>query len=374
MDVAHSEPAPPGFRAGSWTRLDSTGHFHRPPLIAILRTMKRAAAVLGASVLALALIAAPQPALAADASYRTLSGASNPDWMAGLADGTSLAALSIPGTHETMSIHGGGYVQTQENYGDSGGTLAAQLAAGIRMIDVRARVNTGNTFTIHHGATYQNANFDDVLNTLATFLGAHSRETVVLRFKQECTGELGSCTDATGQSAFPDVFDGYVARRPALFWTPSVTRATAAAMPTLGAIRGKVVLAVMNGPRGGRFGNYGLAQFSGWNDGSSTYVQDEYNVGNIGAIATKRDQVRRFLDATSAGDPTKMYVNFTSGASIFAQPQWVAGGALGTQGVNPFLLTYLNEGPEVHTPVVRTGAVLMDFPGGGLINKIISYN
>jgi hypothetical protein len=35
---------------------------------------------------------------------------------------------------------------------------------------------------------------------------------------------------------------------------------------------------------------------------------------------------------------------------------------------------YLNEGPDVHTPVVRTGMVMLDFPGGGLINKIISYN
>jgi len=235
-------------------------------------------------------------------------------------------------------------------------------------------VNAGNTFTIHHGGTYQNANFDDVLTKLADFLGAHPSESVVLRLKQECTGELGSCTDAAGQSSFPDIFDGYAAKRPSLFWAPSVTRATAAAMPKLGAIRGKVVLAVMNGPRGGRFANYGLAQFADWNDGSSTYVQDAYNVPNIGAIATKRDQVRRFLDATSAADATTMYVNFASGASIFATPADVAGGALGVQGVNPFLLTYLNEGPEIHTPVVRTGAVMLDFPGGALINKVISFN
>jgi len=69
-----------------------------------------------------------------------------------------------------------------------------------------------------------------------------------------------------------------------------------------------------------------------------------------------------------------MYVNFTSGASLGAYPCTVAGGFGGIQGVNPFLLTYLNEGPQVHPQVRRTGMVLMDFPGGGLINKIISYN
>ncbi|MEU4237091.1 phosphatidylinositol-specific phospholipase C [Actinoplanes sp. NPDC026619] len=336
--------------------------------------MKRAAALAGAGAIAAALIAVPTAAFAADASYRTLSTAANPDWMRGLPDSRSLAALSIPGTHETMAIHGGAWTQTQEDFGDSGGTLAAQLGAGVRMIDIRARVNTGNTFTIHHGATYQNANFDDVLNKLGDFLSAHPGETVLVRLKQECTGEIGSCTDASGQASFVDIFDSYVTKRPNLWWTPSVTRSSAAAVPALGAVRGKVVLAVMNGAQGGRYASYGLAQFDGWNDGSSTYVQDNYNVPNVGAIATKRDQVRRFLDATSAGDPAKIYVNFASGASVFAQPQQVAGGALGVQGVDPFLLTYLNQGPEVHTPVVRTGVLMLDFPGGGLINKVLSFN
>jgi hypothetical protein len=330
--------------------------------------------VLGVALMVTAVIAVPTAAEAADSSYRTLSSAANPDWMRGLADATSLAAISIPGTHETLSIHGGAWTQTQEDFGDGGGTLAAQLDAGIRMIDIRARVNAGNTFTIHHGATYQNANFDDVLNRLTDFLGAHPGETVIVRLKQECTGEIGSCTDASGQSAFDDVFDSYVARHLNLFWTPSVTRSAAATLPALGAVRGKVVLAVMNGAHGGRIASYGLAQFADWNDGNSTYVQDNYSVPNIGAIATKRDQVRRFLDATSAGDPTKMYVNFASGSSVFAQPQSVAGGALGVQGVDPFLLTYLSEGPDVHPAVRRTGVIMMDFPGGGLINKIISCN
>ena len=334
--------------------------------------MKKRAALAAVAALTVSLIAIPEAAFAADASYRTLSTASNPNWMRDLPGETSLAALSIPGTHETMAIHGGAWTQAQEDFGDSGGTLAAQLDAGIRMIDIRARVNDGNTFTIHHGGTYQNANFDDVLGKLAGFLGAHPGETVLMRLKQECTGEIGSCTDASGQAAFTDIFNAYVSRRPTLFWSPSVTGN--AAMPTLGEVRGKVVLVVVNGARGGRYANYGLAQFGDWNDGSSTYVQDNYTVPNVGAIATKRDQVRRFLDTTSAGDATKMYVNFGSGASILAQPQQVAGGALGVQGVDPFLLTYLNQGPDVHTPVVRTGVLMLDFPGGGLINKIISYN
>ncbi len=333
--------------------------------------MKRAAAVLLTAAL---IVAVPSAAFAADTSYRSLTSAANPDWLRSLPDATSLAAISLPGTHQSLSIHGGSLTQTQENHGDGAATLTTQLNAGIRMIDIRARVNTGNTFTIHHGATYQRANFDDVLNRLATFLGAHPAETVVLRLKHECHGGLGSCTDMPGQRSFADIFDAYAAARPGLFWQPSVRRDAAAALPTLGEIRGRVVLAVLHGPGGGPVARYGLADFAGWDDGSSAYVQDEYDVPNVGAIATKRDQVRRFLDATSAGDRSRMYVNFTSGSSVFAHPQHVAGGAFGVQGVNPFLLTYLRQGPEVHTPVTRTGAVLLDFPGGALIDRIIDTN
>jgi 1-phosphatidylinositol phosphodiesterase len=316
--------------------------------------------------------ATPGTAQASDPSYRTLASASNPDWMRSIPDGVSIAAISIPGTHETMSIHGGSLTMTQEDYGDSGRTLTAQLNAGIRMVDIRVRVNDGNTFTVHHGAVYQQANFDDVLNALGSFLDQHPRETVVMRLKQECTGQFGSCRDVGGQASVSDILDRYRddnAAARAHFWAPSVNRGQAADTPTLGAVRGKVVLAVLNGQFGGRIDSYGLAQFADWRDGSSTYIQDDYNVSNPGAIATKRDRVRRHLDATSSGDQTRMYVNFTSGASLFASPYTVAGGTAGQQGVNPFLLGYLSQ-----HPVTRTGMVMMDFPGGGLINAIIAVN
>ncbi|KAJ7693197.1 1-phosphatidylinositol phosphodiesterase [Mycena rosella] len=315
--------------------------------------------------------------LAADGSYRTLSTASNPDWMMKVPDSASLASISIPGTHESMSISGGDLTECQEDFGASADSLTAQLNAGIRMFDIRLRVNDGNTFTVHHGAVYQNANFDDVLNKLDAFLGAHPAEAVVMRVKQECTGELGSCTDVSGQASFIDIFDMYRDNSPAAqrrLWAPSVQRGSAAGTPIMGAIRSHIVLAVINGPQGGRTEQYGLSQFSGWNDGDSAWVQDNYNVPNTGAIATKRDQVRRFLDTTNAGDQTAMYVNFCSGSSLFAEPYQVAGGGGGTQGVNPFLLIYLGQGTDVHAEVHRTGMMMMDFPGGDLINKIISFN
>ncbi len=32
------------------------------------------------------------------------------------------------------------------------------------------------------------------------------------------------------------------------------------------------------------------------------------------------------------------------------------------------------EGPEVHPPVVRTGMLVLDFPGSGLIETVIAFN
>ncbi|KAJ7183866.1 1-phosphatidylinositol phosphodiesterase [Mycena filopes] len=313
----------------------------------------------------------------ADASYRTLSSASNPDWMLKVPDATSLASISIPGTHESMALFGGDLTQCQENFGASADTLTAQLNAGIRFFDIRLRVESDDKFTVHHGAVYQNANFDDVLDKIDAFLGAHPAEAVLMRVKQECTGSIGSCTDVSGQASFIDIFDMYrdnsaSARR--RFYAPSVQRGSASGVPNLGQVRGKIVLAVLHGAQGGRTEQYGLAQFSGWNDGNSAYVQDNYNVKNSGSIATKRDQVRRFLDLTNSADQSKIYVNFCSGSSLFAFPYAVADGELGTQGVNPFLLIYLNQGTDVHAEVHRTGVLMLDFPGGGLVNKILSFN
>lgn len=105
---------------------------------------------------ALVVIALSAAGLAADASYRTLASASaaNANWMFKIPDSRPVSALSIPGTHDSLAIIGGSLTECQENYGESGNSLTRQLEAGIRFFDVRVRVNTGNTFTIHHGAVY----------------------------------------------------------------------------------------------------------------------------------------------------------------------------------------------------------------------------
>src|SRR5262249_14252938 len=152
-----------------------------------------------------ALVVSPtfsRPALAYTSStyYHTLGDTAHADWMRWVSNQTSLGNVSMPGTHETLSIHGGTSTQTQEDYGDSGSALAAQLNAGIRALDLRvAGSNVPNKiFAIYHGLSYQNAAFGDVLRVLGEFLAAHPTETVLMRVKAECTGDQWSCTDAEG--------------------------------------------------------------------------------------------------------------------------------------------------------------------------------
>ncbi|WP_206508055.1 fibronectin type III domain-containing protein [Streptomyces chrestomyceticus] len=81
-------------------------------------------------------------------------------------------------------------------------------------------------------------------------------------------------------------------------------------------------------------------------------------------------------------------MNYTSGTSAGAHPFTVAGGTPTANGVNEFLIQCLHNTdgrcPEFYsgragnfggrTSMDRTGIVMMDFPGGGLIDEIVKRN
>ncbi|MEV8100571.1 phosphatidylinositol-specific phospholipase C [Kitasatospora sp. NPDC085879] len=317
-------------------------------------------------------VAPAHEAVAAPARYyKSMADTQRPDWMGWVGDGTSLARLSIPGTHDTLAIHGGDLAVTQEDHGDGAATLQAQLMSGIRAIDIRVHA-IGGKFTVHHGAIYQNANFDDVLTVLRDFLAAHPAETVLLNLKTECTGSLGSCTDDPPYDTFEAkkaILESYFAQYAGVFWQPSVAGTGPADVPTLGQVRGKVVLTRYN-----EQDTYGLkdmfdrapSDYDAAYDGVR-YYQDDYVVSSLDAISGKWDKVRRHLEATDKGAADKVYVNYLSGSSMLAYPYSVAGGTLGYRGVNEFALDHL-----FTQAASRTGVMFMDFPGPGLIGSIVA--
>ncbi|MFE7626663.1 phosphatidylinositol-specific phospholipase C domain-containing protein [Streptomyces sp. NPDC057509] len=333
---------------------------------------RRAAALLTALIAMAAILTALSPGAAwaldddtNNPAYRSLGRADNPDWMSGIGDSTPLGRLSVPGTHETLSIRGGDSTYTQQNGGPSARTLAAQLQAGIRAIDIRVRV-IGGAFTIHHGKVYQDANFADVLRVLGEFLTAHPSETVMMHLRAECDNNSSStsfdCRDepaSTTDKDRADTFRKYLADDPnaKFFWEPSVSGERQADVPNLGDVRKKIVLERFRNV-GEYSGKYGLT-------GDSYFIQDDYNVANIldGAI---NDKVRKVADHLTAADldsdPRHMYLNYTSGSSMWAYPKAVA------DRVNEKVL------PLLGAMRSRTGEVLMDYPGYAMINTIIAAN
>jgi 1-phosphatidylinositol phosphodiesterase len=60
-----------------------------------------------------------------------------------------LSQLVLPGTHDSCARSGGSLVACQTR------TLAEQLKAGIRFLDIRCR-HISDAFAIHHGPVFQN--------------------------------------------------------------------------------------------------------------------------------------------------------------------------------------------------------------------------
>ncbi len=330
-------------------------------------------------------VAAPGPALAQPATstsaFNSLTGGSHPDWMSLLPDGVSLGSLSVPGTHDTLAIHGGllpSFYEAQEDHGGSAATLTAQLGAGIRAIDIRVRVVTG-AFVIHHEDVYQNANFDDVLTRAQAFLQAHPGETILMHLHGECDADTteggsgistpGHCADVPANTTEADrisIFEGYLARYPGLFYAPSVTGAGTAAMPTLGQARGHIVLTDFTGPRGGIYAGFGLTQLTTGNWGQ--YLENDYSQCDL---ATKFSEAQANLAKAGADTSGAMYTTYLSAncTPFGATPADMAGGYGGGTGENQRLLDYLTAGSAT-----RTGTVFLDYPGYALVAAIINRN
>ena len=323
--------------------------------------------------------ASAQPSTSTDA-FNSLTQESHPDWMSGVSDSTGLGAMSIPGTHDTLAIHGGWApwaYEAQEDHGDSAATLTAQLDAGIRAIDIRVRVvNNDTAFAIHHTDVYQNANFDDVLTHAQSFLSAHPTESVLMDLHGECDGDsteggsgsssIGHCADDPSNITQADrikIFQSYLARYPGLFYAPSVTGDSTADMPTLGQVRGRIVLTTFTGPRGQVYPGYGLTQLTTGN--WSQYVENDWTQCNLDS---KWNEAQANMGNASGDTSGSMYTTYLSAscAPFGADPADMAGGYGGGTGEDQRALDYLNGGAGKHV-----GVVLTDFPGHALVAALI---
>ncbi|MFJ8075674.1 phosphatidylinositol-specific phospholipase C domain-containing protein [Streptomyces sp. NPDC096176] len=289
--------------------------------------MDRRRFLMGAAALsATALIGAPH---ATAAPARTLS---TQDWMAGATDSTPLQRLTIPGTHDSGARFGGPWSECQNT------TIAQQLAGGIRFLDIRCRVTSGS-FAIHHGPSYQNMMFGDVLVACRQFLAAHPSETVLMRVKQEYSQD----SDAT----FRAIFDDYLDNRG---WRPLFRIGDG--IPALGEARGRVVLLGDNG---------GLPGVR-YADGELFDIQDDWNALPNPKYSKIESHFRKAVQ-----QPGKLFVNYVS-TSAYLPPRW------NSDDLNPRVHSFI-DGSEA-SGWRGLGIVAMDYPNtrAGLVESLIRHN
>ena len=272
------------------------------------------------------------------------------DWMTSLPDTTSITALSIPGTHDSGArvepISGTAKCQDL--------SIGDQLTAGIRYLDIRCR-HIDNAFAIHHGAIYQNLNFDDVLTACNSFLNGHPGEVIVMCVKEEYDA-------ANDTRTFEQTFDSYVSKYAGLF-------SLGATVPNLGDVRGKIVLlrrfSATSTPKGLDATSWADNTTFTINNGNATMrIQDNYIVNDNAAKWSNITTL--FTAAKSTGNKT-LYINYASGYKplIFGIPSITSVSDV----INPDLTAYFAANTSG-----RFGIVPMDFANAARSSMIYKTN
>ncbi len=310
------------------------------------------------------------------------------DWMRWIPDTTSLTELSIPGSHDTCT--GQGLYSLAIVSKTQGLDLANQLASGIRVWDIRFRYDKGTSDLITGHGPYDcleadaaldkdKLSLDFVFKAAETFLLAHPSETILMKIGD--AGREDHHDDATDVDVtITALVDYYVATYQHVIWTPSGGTSSAVPIPTLGDVRGKIVLlATAAGPGGWKDGT-GFRKYGPWFGDQVNQEDWEITYGQIHLQYERaRDFVRdeanpRYDKDTGAytGD-TKLYFNQLNGAGkgVLFAPYDIANGTLFEQpGVNEAFTEYLLDQRNVQ----RTGVTMGDFFGGTLIDAIIAHN
>jgi 1-phosphatidylinositol phosphodiesterase len=272
------------------------------------------------------------------------------DWMAGIDDSRGLAELSIPGAHDTGALLEPypGTARTQDL------TIAEQLAAGVRYFDVRCR-HFEDGFLIFHGSIDQDQTFAQVLATMFAFLDAHPAEALIVSIMEESKPYQVT-------RSFEETFADYVAGAPDRW-------AMAATLPTLGAVRGRLVLlrrfAATTAPLG--------IDATAWPDNSSfsidqpasLRIQDVYMVNDDNA---KWTAITGLLDEARTGRAETLYLDYTSGYQVM---DGLPNIPIVSDEINARLDTLLADPANRRT---RLGVLVMDHVTAARVQAVISTN
>ncbi|AFU17397.1 Phosphatidylinositol-specific phospholipase (plasmid) [Bacillus thuringiensis MC28] len=316
-------------------------------------------------------------------AYDSDIGYSNPDWMSKIPGSKKISELSIPGTHGSTALHGKTLFD-EDITRNQRMSITTQLNSGIRYLDIRAR-RTGTSFAMHHEMVYQQKMFGDILNELTNFLRQNPNETILMRLKEEHDAESGSL-------AFEEIFKRYWEnpQYSKYFWQPSNSQ-----NPTLNEVRGKIV--VLQNFSASR--SFGISY-------NSLRTQDNYNVAKSpDSMYEKWTAVGNHLKVANASNRQSIYLNHLSATEGLASvtgggyPWFIASGyrGRGTNDGSAMITDYRTDkwpdfprgyygqvfygGMNLLTTqyiqqwsIQHTGIIAADFPGRGLVDRVIRLN
>lgn len=302
------------------------------------------------------------------------------NWMRSVENETPISMINVPGTHDSGTVYttvGEKYVGNILSFvvgttfaGCQNRTVAGQLAAGIRCLDVRLEgdgIDNGLTspyYNINHGSAkcWLNIKMEERLTVVhimewaKEFLEKNPSETILMKLDKKL------------QSDHP-LFKQYES----IIYKEK-------RIPTLGEARKKVVIFMGSGAECGISVSWGgNTKFSkdpeeaaGNSVSWHTYAQDCYK----GTTPEQKwEIIKNFYVELSEYDPTEydVIINFTSATNTTDIPglgkipiPWLV-----AKTVNPNLLEYLKTCPSVD---VRLGILYMDFPTKDIIKEIIRTN
>lgn len=278
------------------------------------------------------------------------------DWMSALPDEVHLNRLTLPGSHDTCA-----YTVDDPLAKTQGATLEAQLAHGVRVLDIRCR-HEGDVFHINHARIALDLMFDDIIETCARFLEQHPCECIVMSVKDECGTH--ACT-----RRFAQTFAAYVKRYRHTRWYLDTT------IPRLADVRGSIVLM----RRFESASPLGI-DLSAWPDnstfeldieGAAFAIQDEFRVPVRVSMEYKWRAIDALLTRTPRACEHRWVVNFCSGTGMAANPHVVACGDTQSKGMNDRFVERLagHDG--------ACGTVLIDFcehADWALVRKLVARN
>ncbi|QQM66627.1 PI-PLC domain-containing protein [Actinomyces weissii] len=260
--------------------------------------------------------------------------------VAHLPDHTPLCALTVPGTHDTMtSTCTHPYYRTQDL------SLADQLAAGVRFLDLRLR----RTMVAAHREWVSDVTAVSILATLRKHLRDHPRDFILARFQ--------NANEAKDDfPAYGPALQALIRPNLDLFWVPEHASGRTL-WPTVGQVRGKVVAFECSPPQLGLAVLDGQPWAAPWHQNPGILLQDDWDGPPVGS---KLAQVRSLYQHT--GDADRLVLNHVSATN----------GSLGTPGayaerLNPQVRKLVSQEPG-------RGVLIFDFIDAGTIQAVWQAN